>query len=78
MQSFSYGVSSRKDSIRIPTQVAKTGKGYYEDRRPAANIDPYVASSALFSITCIDNQGFEQLNKHFNEYIQTKQNINNH
>jgi glutamine synthetase len=78
MDSFSYGVSSRKDSIRIPTQVAKNGKGYYEDRRPAANIDPYITSSALFSITCLDNQGFEELSKHFNEYIQTKQNINNH
>ncbi|MGI9646290.1 MAG: glutamine synthetase GlnII, partial [Ilumatobacteraceae bacterium] len=39
---FSYGVSDRGASIRIPWQVAKDRKGYLEDRRPNANIDPYV------------------------------------
>jgi len=78
MHSFSYGVSSRKDSVRIPTQVSKTGRGYYEDRRPAANIDPYITSSALFSITCLDNKGFDELEQHFNEFVEAKQNINNH
>ena len=28
-------------SVRIPWQVAKDGKGYAEDRRPNANMDPY-------------------------------------
>ena len=37
---FSYGVSNRGASIRIPWQVAKDGKGYAEDRRPNANCDP--------------------------------------
>ena len=35
---FSYGVSDRGASIRIPWQVAKDGKGYVEDRRPNANM----------------------------------------
>jgi glutamine synthetase len=39
--SFSYGVANRGASIRIPRHVAKEGKGYLEDRRPASNIDPY-------------------------------------
>ena len=37
---FRYGVSDRGASIRIPWQVAQDGKGYIEDRRPNANIDP--------------------------------------
>jgi glutamine synthetase len=38
---FSYGVADRGGSIRIPRQVAKDGKGYFEDRRPASNACPY-------------------------------------
>ncbi len=39
---FRAGVSDRGASVRIPWQCAKEGKGYLEDRRPCANIDPYV------------------------------------
>jgi len=39
---FSYGVSDRGASIRIPVSVPMDGwKGYLEDRRPASNADPY-------------------------------------
>ena len=38
---FKYGVSDRGASVRIPWQVAQDKKGYIEDRRPCANIDPY-------------------------------------
>lgn len=39
---FSYGVSDRGASIRIPVSVpANDWKGYLEDRRPASNADPY-------------------------------------
>ena len=38
---FSYGVSDRGASIRIPISVSQTWKGYLEDRRPASNADPY-------------------------------------
>lgn len=38
---FSYGVSDRGASIRIPVSAAQTWKGYLEDRRPASNADPY-------------------------------------
>ncbi len=44
---FRYGVSDRGASIRIPWKVALDGKGYLEDRRPCANIDPYVVLSRL-------------------------------
>ena len=49
---FSYGVSDRGASIRIPWQVAKDGKGYIEDRRPNANADPYVVSTLLTNTIC--------------------------
>ena len=39
---FSYGVSDRGASIRIPISTVEDGwKGYLEDRRPASNADPY-------------------------------------
>ena len=38
---FTHGVSDRGASVRIPWQVQKDKKGYIEDRRPSANIDPY-------------------------------------
>ncbi len=42
IDTFSYGVSDRGASIRIPVATANNGyKGYLEDRRPAANADPY-------------------------------------
>ncbi|MCA9212897.1 MAG: glutamine synthetase beta-grasp domain-containing protein [Planctomycetales bacterium] len=42
IDTFSYGVSDRGASIRIPVATAQNGwKGYLEDRRPASNADPY-------------------------------------
>jgi len=40
---FTYGVSDRSASIRIPVSVSQNEKGYLEDRRPGANVDPYQA-----------------------------------
>ena len=44
---FSYGVSDRGASIRIPWQVEKDQKGYIEDRRPNANADPYTVAALM-------------------------------
>ena len=39
---FSYGISDRGASLRIPIYTVSNGwKGYLEDRRPASNGDPY-------------------------------------
>lgn len=38
---FKWGVSDRTASVRIPLQTANESKGYFEDRRPNANADPY-------------------------------------
>ena len=42
---FSYGVANRGASIRIPRECAAKGYGYFEDRRPASNADPYQVSN---------------------------------
>ena len=44
---FSYGVSDRGASVRIPWQVEVEGKGYIEDRRPCANMDPYTVTRLI-------------------------------
>ncbi len=49
---FKYGVSDRGSSIRIPWQVARDGKGYIEDRRPCANMDPYLVTRLILEGVC--------------------------
>lgn len=45
---FSYGVSDRGASIRIPVGTIEDGwKGRLEDRRPASNADPYKVAAAI-------------------------------
>jgi glutamine synthetase len=49
---FSYGVSNRGASVRIPWQVEKDQKGYIEDRRPNSNMDPYTVTGLIVSTCC--------------------------
>ena len=51
---FNYGVSDRGASVRIPWQVARDGKGYIEDRRPNANMDPYIVTALITETVCSD------------------------
>ena len=45
---FSFGVSDRGASIRIPIITVEQGwKGWLEDRRPASNGDPYKIASRI-------------------------------
>tara|TARA_R110002051_G_scaffold96178_1_gene166204 strand:- start:677 stop:1753 length:1077 start_codon:yes stop_codon:yes gene_type:complete len=47
---FSYGVSDRGASIRIPISTVEDGwKGYLEDRRPASNADPYLLTGRIYN-----------------------------
>ena len=50
---FKSGVSNRGASIRIPVSTEKQGCGYFEDRRPGANADPYIVSSSLIKTLCL-------------------------
>lgn len=48
---FTWGVATRGASIRIPREVAAKGYGYFEDRRPASNADPYRITHAIM-VSC--------------------------
>ena len=52
MYECTWGVSDRGRSIRIPRHVANQGHGYLEDRRPAANLDPYLVTERIMR-TCL-------------------------
>ena len=53
---FSWGVSDRGASIRVPISTEKNWCGYLEDRRPASNADPYKITRVISdSITIAKN-----------------------
>jgi glutamine synthetase len=47
INTFKFGVADRGSSIRIPLPVQLKGYGYLEDRRPAANVNPYTVARLL-------------------------------
>jgi glutamine synthetase len=49
---FSYGDSDRGASIRIPPSTVSSRRGYLEDRRPAANMNPYEAVYKIMKSVC--------------------------
>lgn len=50
MDSFSYGVANRGASVRIPRTAEQDQKGYFEDRRPSSNMDPYIVTGMLVKV----------------------------
>jgi len=46
---FSFGVANRGASVRIGRDTEAEGKGYFEDRRPASNADPYLVTGKIMS-----------------------------
>lgn len=53
---FSYGVADRGCSVRIPRDTKHENCGYFEDRRPAANCDPYQVTAKIAETTLITEQ----------------------
>ena len=49
---FSWGVANRGCSVRIPRMTEKENCGYFEDRRPASNMDPYIVTGKIME-TCV-------------------------
>jgi glutamine synthetase len=56
---FSWGVSDRGASIRVPQDTAKDWKGYVEDRRPGSNADPYKIIKEMVKSLIITEQIYE-------------------
>ncbi|KAK1277615.1 Glutamine synthetase cytosolic isozyme 1 [Acorus gramineus] len=53
INTFVWGVANRGASIRVGRDTEKEGKGYFEDRRPASNMDPYVVTSMIAETTLL-------------------------
>ncbi|MCB1782990.1 MAG: glutamine synthetase beta-grasp domain-containing protein [Alphaproteobacteria bacterium] len=52
INTFKAGTADRGCSIRIPQPVAQKGYGYFEDRRPGANADPYLVAARISATVC--------------------------
>jgi len=53
---FTSGVADRTASIRIGSRTMKMGYGYFEDRRPASNADPYLVTAKLASTIILNRK----------------------
>jgi glutamine synthetase len=47
IDTFTSGECDRGSSVRIPINVKAAGRGYFEDRRPASNADPYLVCAKI-------------------------------
>jgi len=64
MDEFSYKSRSRGASVRIPVMTEIQGCGYFEDRRPASNIDPYLVTGAIVDSVCLEGNYIPKLLSH--------------
>lgn len=53
---FTSGVADRTASIRIGSRTVKAKRGYFEDRRPASNADPYLVTAKLAETIILNNK----------------------
>jgi len=56
MDKFTFGVGHRGASCRIPNMAVENDGGYYEDRRPSSNIDPYLATAIITDTTVLNGK----------------------
>ena len=50
---FSFGRANRGKSVRIGNDTINNKKGYFEDRRPGSNCDPYLVTAKIFETCCL-------------------------
>jgi len=63
-KTFTWGVGSRDTSIRIPQETNEKQCGYFEDRRPGGNANPYLVAANLFKVTCLDGTSIYNSHPH--------------
>lgn len=68
---FSWGISDRGASIRVPKDTAENWKGYVEDRRPGSNADPYKIIREIVRSLDTTHQIYEMKNM-MNSYVDVK------
>jgi len=52
---FSHGIANRGASVRIGYANYNNKKGYFEDRRPSSNCDPYLVTGMIFKTTFLED-----------------------
>jgi len=52
---FTYDIANRGCSIRIGNDTYKNKIGYFEDRRPSSNCDPYLVTGMIFKTTVLES-----------------------
>jgi glutamine synthetase len=52
---FSWGVANRGTSVRIGNETLQNECGYFEDRRPSSNMNPYLVTAKIYDTTTIWN-----------------------
>ena len=72
LEKYGFGAGHRGQSIRIPTTTIHEKKGYFEDRRPAANIDPYVVAAVILDGVAFNGEKFATLEKRYDEFQKWK------
>ena len=50
---FTSGRANRGASVRIGNDIIREEKGYFEDRRPSSNMDPYLVTAKIFETTVL-------------------------
>lgn len=78
MDTFSVGVGARGKSIRIPVMTIDQGKGYYEDRRPASNMNAYLVCSMLVDSTLLDGKYKARILDEYNRYKERLTSLSGH
>ena len=88
---FTWGISDRGASIRVPMSTAKEWKGYIEDRRPASNANPYeiikvisetiemaneLAETTHRMYSNVDMKNFDELAKKYNGILTSEELLN--
>jgi glutamine synthetase len=53
IKDFTWSVAGRHTSVRVGQEVAQKGHGYFEDRRPASDCDPYLVAALLVQNTIL-------------------------
>lgn len=72
METFSWSVGGRHTSVRIPYTTEKNQTGYFEDRRPAANMDPYLVCGKIADSMLLHASKNEILEVHFTQFLQAR------
>lgn len=59
IEKFSFGVANRGASVRIGRDTEAEGFGYFEDRRPSSNADPYLVTGKIAETIFSDTEAPE-------------------